>query len=189
MPAELERRASTKCESLASPGNGPFATLQVLQVPTASTQASQERLRLLRCLTRRNAKHPTAFLRLSEALLAAKPDEAADALRKHLDIASHRLHERPNADERTLRLALAKHLLYIATNETPETISKDYVASLFDRFSPTFESRLEHLNYQVPQMIMQEIALQGTAIQWMGCWSCAKKHAYFGSWSWNWPLG
>eukprot|EP00913_Durusdinium_trenchii_P000281 g255.t1 len=45
----------------------------------------EERLRLLRCLTRRNAKHPTAFLRLSEALLAAKPDEAADALRKHLE--------------------------------------------------------------------------------------------------------
>ncbi|CAK9054712.1 Malonyl-[acyl-carrier protein] O-methyltransferase (Malonyl-ACP O-methyltransferase) (Biotin synthesis protein BioC) [Durusdinium trenchii] len=121
----------------------------------------EERLRLLRCLTRRNAKHPTAFLRLSEALLAAKPDEAADALRKHLDIASHRLHERPNADERTLRLALAKHLLYIATNETPETISKDYVASLFDRFSPTFESRLEHLNYQVPQMIMQALRYSG----------------------------
>ena len=33
--------------------------------------------------------------------------------------------------------------------------------------------------------VCEEIALQGTAIQWMGCWSCAKKHAYFGSWSWH----
>lgn len=130
--------------------------------------APEERLRLLRRLTRRCPGHPMAFLRTAEVLvqLGAEEtdetdemetwrDEAADALRRHLDIAEGLRGTGQN--ERKLRIELAKHLLCVVTGETPEVISKDYVSNLFDRFSKTFERSLDNLNYQVPQLIMQAL--------------------------------
>ena len=59
------------------------------------------------------------------------------------------------ADERHLRIELAKHLLSVVTRSTPKSISRGYVSCLFDRFSKTFDASLDSLNYRVPQVLMQ----------------------------------